>query len=63
MKRRKFIQTSAAIPSFFTLGHLQKQVYQQLQISGTENKIYDFIVLGMRSMGSATSFYLTKCGY
>ncbi len=63
MKRRKFIQTSAAFASTFPLGHLQEQVYQQLQTSGTENKNYDAIVLGVGSMGSATCYYLAKRGY
>lgn len=63
MKRRKFIQTSAAIATTFPLGHLQEQLRQQLQTSGMEDKRYDVIVLGVGSMGSATCYNLAKRGY
>lgn len=63
MKRRKFIQTSAAIASALPLGHLHAQVYEQLQTPNTTDKKYDVIVLGVGSMGSATCYYLAKRGY
>jgi sarcosine oxidase len=64
MKRRKFIQTSAAYAATtMTLPQLYAQVQNQITINNTDNTIYDAIVLGVGSMGSAACYYLARQGY
>ena len=63
MKRRKFIQSGAVLAAAIPIGKLQAQVNEQLQSFSTHNKMYDVIVLGVGSMGSAACYYLAKRGY
>lgn len=64
MKRRKFIQTSAAFAAAtLPLPQLYAQVQKQVATNRTEQTLYDAIVLGVGSMGSATCYYLARQGY
>ena len=64
MKRRRFIQASAALAAAtLPLPQLYAHVQQQLHTASTPQTVYDAIVLGVGSMGSATCYYLARQGY
>jgi sarcosine oxidase len=64
MKRRKFIQTSAALAAAaLPMQQLYARVQNQLHKASTDQTSYDVIVLGVGSMGSSACYQLAKSGH
>src|SRR5262245_56154026 len=66
MKRRDFLNLSAALPaasSLLSVDRLYASVQHQVAAQDTSARSYDAIVLGVGSMGSATCYFLAQRGH
>ena len=62
MKRRKFVRNLAGTTAGMGLANYSAVSFPGIQLKKTSSKMYDVIVIGVGSMGSATCYQLSKKG-